>query len=311
MSEKKEPTTGGLDELESALTELLGQQTEGLRLLKETQVMQHALFAQEARRLERKLGSDHPRVERLRTRRDLSLQLVQGLHAELETASIRVPEVEDEAVLIQGRVRDETQRGVAGLEVVVEDEEGKPIRALGAARTNASGYYALAVDPGTAEKLADKEAFLTIRTPTGAVYHRATEPLSLVKGARVYREMSLRRARIHPSQPSPAPPEGDRWVVRGRVHDESGEPLAGLMVTLFDQDRRYDDVLGAALTDAEGEFEITYGTREFREGEEPGPDLYLTVQNVEGETLYTSADAVRYDADRVAEFEVTIERERE
>lgn len=100
-------------------------------------------------------------------------------------------------------------------------------------------------------------------------------------------------------------------MVRGTVHDENGEPLTGLLVTLFDQDRRYDDVLGAALTDAEGTFEITFGTREFREGKEPGPDLYLTIKNVEGEMLYTSEEAVRYDADRVAEFDVTIEQQEE
>ncbi len=80
------------------------------------------------------------------------------------------------------------------------------------------------------------------------------------------------------------------------------------MVRLFDKDRLYDDLLGAVLTDDNGEFHITYRLQDFREGLEPGADLYLNVLDADGNLLYSSKDAVRFDAGREENFGISIKR---
>lgn len=95
------------------------------------------------------------------------------------------------------------------------------------------------------------------------------------------------------------------WIGQGRVL-KNGEGVSGLLVRLFDMDRRYDDKLGAALTDEDGNFQITYRVQDFREGDEPGPDLYLLVTDQEKNVLYTSEETVRFGAGRVETFDITI-----
>jgi len=84
--------------------------------------------------------------------------------------------------------------------------------------------------------------------------------------------------------------------VTGQVTDANGKPLVGVMVSAFDRDRRYDDKLGSALTDEEGRYTITYYEQDFREGPEPGADLFVTVIDVKGQVLFTSEAAIRYNA---------------
>ena len=94
----------------------------------------------------------------------------------------------------------------------------------------------------------------------------------------------------------------------GTVTDEEGQPLPGLMVSAFDKDRKYDDKLGGALTNAKGQFKITYIKQDFMEGPEPGADLYLTVIDEAGQLLYSSRREIRYNAGKHEEFDIRISR---
>jgi hypothetical protein len=314
----EEKAKSQLQDLQAALGRIESDRLKALTNLKEIQVVSQVLLQREADRLSRKLGKDHPRARQLTARLKGNRDFVGAIEVELEVARIRVPEVGASDVLIHGRVADENNRGLTGLNVVVEDEAGETIARLGTAKTDASGYYALRVDEDTLARLSEAErtgGYLTVRNSAGEVVQRESKPLDLAPGGRVVLNIPLRRESVEVLRERPIRPgraggteegETEMWVGRGRVTDEDGQGLGGLLVRLFDKDRRYDDKLGAALTDDEGHFEIMYRVQDFREGDEPGPDLYLTVTDREGNTLYSSEEAIKFDAGRVESFDITI-----
>ena len=98
----------------------------------------------------------------------------------------------------------------------------------------------------------------------------------------------------------------DVWIVRGQVIDEKGEDVSRLVVSLFDRDWIFDDRLGTTETDAEGNFAISYRTKDFRDLFEACPDLYIKVMDRQGNTIYSSERAVRYEAGRVEVFDINL-----
>ncbi|MGW8182224.1 MAG: hypothetical protein ACWGQW_26140 [bacterium] len=102
----------------------------------------------------------------------------------------------------------------------------------------------------------------------------------------------------------------DEWIVHGEVVDgESKQGMGGVMVSLYDKDVFFDDILGASLTDSEGYFEITYRIDAFRDLFETRPDLYVKVLDDTGKTLYCSRKCVRPEAGRVETYYIIINGE--
>lgn len=101
-----------------------------------------------------------------------------------------------------------------------------------------------------------------------------------------------------------------RFTIIGQVTDlESGVPLPGLFVKAYDKDLLFDDLLGAALSDAQGRFEIVAEPEDFREFFDARPDIYFKVYR--GDTLiHDTEDAVRWGAGPVSEFAVRVPGER-
>jgi hypothetical protein len=95
------------------------------------------------------------------------------------------------------------------------------------------------------------------------------------------------------------------------VEDESGRPLAGLVVRAYDEDLVIDDHLGDARTDAQGHFEVVFTEVQFMDLFETRPDLYLRVFDASGDRLLlTTEREVRSDAELDERFELRIPRER-
>lgn len=79
---------------------------------------------------------------------------------------------------------------------------------------------------------------------------------------------------------------------------------------MYDKDLLFDDLLGTAITTADGSFEIVSESSDFREFFELRPDLYLRVFRADRITeIWSSEESVRWDAGRYEEFDVRIPRE--
>ena len=86
-------------------------------------------------------------------------------------------------------------------------------------------------------------------------------------------------------------------------------PLAGAMVSAFDKDIKIDDAIGSALTNAKGRFKIVYTPQEFREGKEPGPDLYLEIRDPQGKPIHSTIDKVRENASPEETYNIVLKGE--
>jgi carotenoid cleavage dioxygenase len=95
------------------------------------------------------------------------------------------------------------------------------------------------------------------------------------------------------------------------IEEESGRPLEGLLVRVFDKDLIRDDRLGVTRTNADGQFELSYTEAQYRDLNETLPDLYLRVYDASGEKLlHTTEREVRWNASVAERFEIRIPRAR-
>lgn len=100
----------------------------------------------------------------------------------------------------------------------------------------------------------------------------------------------------------------ERFWVSGVVREqETGRPLADLVVRAYDKDLVFDDVLGFATTNADGGFRIAFSRDEFQDWFEKRPDLYLRVFDREGaRELHSTRTALRKNAAQEELFELEI-----
>jgi hypothetical protein len=99
----------------------------------------------------------------------------------------------------------------------------------------------------------------------------------------------------------------DEWLVFGRVLDAKGKPISNLRLQVFDKDRwSRDDLLGTTETDEYGDFAVVYKESDFDGWGEELPDLYVRIEDAEGNLLYSSSDNVQFNAGRAEYFEITL-----
>jgi hypothetical protein len=100
-------------------------------------------------------------------------------------------------------------------------------------------------------------------------------------------------------------------VVFGRVtYADSGALAAGVRVVAMDADLFFDDALGRATTTADGAFEISYGTEQFRDFVERAPDIYLEVFDEEEQLLASTRNATIREAGSSQEIHVQLPEDR-
>jgi hypothetical protein len=196
MMGDSERLTGSSGPLEELFAGLKDSRLEALNEVRELQIIGRVLFQNEAGRMDNRFGGDHPRTRSLRSTLEQNLNNITDLGVETELAEITIPKVEEGQTLIHGRVIDERFRGVQGLFVSLADEEGRLLTPLGRAETDASGYYALVVDPDALERVSEaarEGVFLNVRTRKDEIVHSEFEPLRIAKGDREIVEVVLRR----------------------------------------------------------------------------------------------------------------------
>jgi hypothetical protein len=100
----------------------------------------------------------------------------------------------------------------------------------------------------------------------------------------------------------------DIFRVSGTIEEEeTSRPLANLIVRAFDRDLIFDDKVGFATTDEDGQFEIRFNREGFRDVGESQPDLYLRVFDRSGiREIYQTTDAIRWNASRSEHYQLRI-----
>lgn len=101
------------------------------------------------------------------------------------------------------------------------------------------------------------------------------------------------------------------FKIKGVVKErETGAPLAGLFIKAYDKDLLFDDLLGSAVSDHLGRFEIVSELADFREFFEKRPDIYFKVYRGDrGAPIHTTETAVRWNTGKLSEFEILIDGE--
>ncbi|HEV8486163.1 MAG TPA: PASTA domain-containing protein [Blastocatellia bacterium] len=171
-----------------------------------TQVSMLSLLQHEAARIETKLGSQHPRTLQLKARLQGNLQAIHALEVERQLARIEVPEIVQDGALIHGRIVDEDGLGIDRLLVALVDRSGSPIRDTSEPATNASGYFAIPLDPQMVDPLTKEYqdgVFLAVLTPRRRLVHQEAKPLAVSRGVSLFVEIQLSRGDLTATPSSP------------------------------------------------------------------------------------------------------------
>lgn len=277
-------------------------------------------LAKERQRLSVKYGAEDVRVQRLDAKLQFTQGFTQDLKVEIDKTKIQVPTVDRNTWMVHGRVlQAKDKQGIPGLTVALVNRKGQWIRQLGYACTDERGYFAIIYPPQddkSTTKPSTEPVFLMVSDANQRTLYRGSEALTIQSGQVIYREIFLSDTDVvkicvtpPDANPTDVTVEPDVWLVRGRVSDEQGQPLEGLVVSLYDRDLIFDDRLGTTRTDGNGNFAIAYRTEDFRDLFEANPDLYIKVMDSQENTLYSSEDAVKCGVGRVEVFDITINRE--
>ena len=279
------------DRIDASYTALDSMRIENLDLAQQVQSARRRSLAREYDRTS--TGAAAPTSRILSTRISYAAAVDRGLREEAAASRGTVADFKSNTIAIQGRVL--TARGAAAkaMHVTIVDEQGTTI-AEGV--TDAHGSYALnvAADPAAAT---DGAYVVRVSDSAGTEVSRDALVLSRLPGSAVYREIAL-------AQAQPAPQE--QWRVHGIVLNRAGAPIAGVTVSVYDRDVRFDDFLGSSPTDEKGAFSVAFTRKDFDESGEEGPDIYIRVFDSNKRLLYSSETRVRKEAGKDETFAIRL-----
>ena len=99
-----------------------------------------------------------------------------------------------------------------------------------------------------------------------------------------------------------------RYRITGIIRKKGTKTgIPGLLVSAYDADLFFDDLLGTATTDDKGFFEMIYSEKDFRELFDAKPDIYLKVYAPSHRLLLETTDPVRFNASEQEHFDLELE----
>lgn len=300
-----------IQKIDSSYEETDKVKLESLQRLDLIRQAKTAALQREKERLISKYGSEHFRVKKIEAMQSFNAGFARDVNVEIESARIKVPDFEKNSWLLHGRVLDENLKGVKDLTICLLDENDKWITELGFASTDELGYFVLTYkeEDGREPQIPESQPLiLAVTDQESNVLYQESEPLFLKIGQIDYREIVLTdesKVRKPPKGKTSTP--ADTWIVRGNVIGErSGRVLSGLTVSLYDKELKFDDLLGATVTDTSGDFSFSYRKKDFEDLFKANPDIFLKVLDKAGKTLYRSKKAIHVEAGKEKVFKIKI-----
>jgi hypothetical protein len=284
------------------------QRASALERLQIVRGVKASSLKREQARLALKYGEDHPRVKALANRIPINQGLLDNLTAETARARTTIPIVDENRWVVHGYVRDENHKGMQGLTVALYDQSNQWVRELGHGCTDQKGYFKIESTSRLVTRGA--QVSLHVLNSHGEVLFADKNMIAPAPGQVDYREIIVSEGTQVCAPPVAGPKEPltspDSWTVRGRVTDQNGRGIGGMVVNVFDKELIFDDRLGQTETDESGAFNLTYRTKDFRDLIEKKPDIYVKVTNQKGKTIYSSQEPIRFEAGRVEVINIQI-----
>jgi hypothetical protein len=169
--------------------------TAGLQRLVRVREIKETSLQREHKRLQAKLGADHPRVAELATRMDANRDLKRDAMLGVSRAATPTARPDKNTWILHGYVRDRSRQGLEGLTISLYDEKNQWIEELGFACTDKNGYFQLRNErPNTQETdpaAAVRQAFIHVLDKQGAVLYVDKCSLTPAPGRVDYREIIL------------------------------------------------------------------------------------------------------------------------
>ena len=78
------------------------------------------------------------------------------------------------------------------------------------------------------------------------------------------------------------------YTIKGCILRATGEPLSGAVVQSFDKGLRREELLGQAITDEGGRYEISYHSEVLFQANKPQADLIVRTYDQEGREIASS-----------------------
>jgi hypothetical protein len=261
-------------------------------------------------RLSAKYGPNHPRVKALAYKSVHNIGLLGNIVAETIRAKTEIPVADEDTWILHGYVRDKDGAGLGHLTVALYSKAGEWIDDLGYACTAANGYFKIETTSDAIRR--QLSAYIRVLNNKAEHLYVAGTAVKPLPGEVDYREIVLSgegQVCVPPGESRDDPTgDPDAWIVRGRVTDENGKGVGGLIVSLYDKDLIFDDRLGQTETDNQGSYSFIYQAEDFRDLIERKPDIYLKVLDQNDETLHTSKRKLRCEAGRVEIINIKLER---
>jgi hypothetical protein len=176
------------NEFLNVLNRLRSEDVEALGEAARLQGSFQSLLQHEVQRIEKKLGTQHPRTGQLKARLQFSMQLAHSLELKRQLTRIDVPELPPEGALVHGRIVSEDGLGIAGLTVYLVDRSGTPVREARESTSDASGYFAIPLAPETVDQLGKRDPqgiFVAVYTPRQRPVHQEPRALALTRGTKL------------------------------------------------------------------------------------------------------------------------------
>lgn len=199
--EKNDELNKFAKELQDSFTQHERDNLDSILQLKDIRLFGHLLLEREAKRLSKKLGSEHPRVQAIRTNLQRNQETIEELSAQHEVANIEVPEPEENGSLFHGRITDEHGIGVAGANVVLTEVSGKELPIEGGV-TNNWGYFAISLNAEMAEQIKDRPLNFKVLSIDDRLLYEHKESMRIAAGKNrlvssvIYRDLLYPKATI-------------------------------------------------------------------------------------------------------------------